>query len=431
MSRLNVLVIHRMGPPQNRREAVIRLENMISEVRGDLNVFEQDADLPVSRSVRSVPFDLVVLGPTFLSSRGVRRVLDRAIGDYRDIVAAAAYRVALPQDDYDSTALLEEWLMEWRADVVYTVLPSRKAMLYPRLQHLTEIRTGFTGYITGTWIDQWAEPRPRLQRRVDVSYRTHDFGALRCDLRHLKFAIGERFREAVSGRAELELDISNRTEDHIPGVRWHDFLEGSKFCLATPSGSSFMDPYGDIRRCVTGFVSSHPSAGIGEVRAHCFPMDTTQAPFSAIAPRHLEAGLARTVQIATRGDYSGLMEAGEHYIPLDEDCGNIDEVVDQMKDRAHCERVADAFKERILAEPRLRRDFVVDEIVRSAEDAVSHRRSSRPTQDEVERLKREHERHVAAVGPRVWRRRALRSRAARLLDAHGGRAANWIRRVYR
>lgn len=190
-----------------------------------------------------------------------------------------------------------------------------------------------------------------------------------------------------------------------------------------------MDPYGDIRRCISDFVASHPGTDIEEVRAHCYPADSTQGPFSAIAPRHLEAGLARTVQIATRGDYSGLMKAEEHYIPLDEDCGNIDEVLAQMGDPAHCERIADVFKETVLAEPRLRRDFVVDEIVRSAEDAVSRQYSPRPTQTEVERLKREHDRHVATVGPRFWRRRALRSRAVRLLDSHWSRAGAWVRRV--
>ena len=57
---------------------------------------------------------------------------------------------------------------------------------------------------------------------------------------YLKGSIGERFIEAVQGQ-KLNLDIST-PKDVIAGDKWHEFLEDSKFCLVSPSGSSVLDP---------------------------------------------------------------------------------------------------------------------------------------------------------------------------------------------
>jgi hypothetical protein len=48
--------------------------------------------------------------------------------------------------------------------------------------------------------------------------------------------------------------------DLIFGSRWHDFVENSRFCLASNSGSSLLDPVGKIRRCVERELIRKPSA---------------------------------------------------------------------------------------------------------------------------------------------------------------------------
>ena len=44
-------------------------------------------------------------------------------------------------------------------------------------------------------------------------------------------------------------------------------------------------------------------------------------------PRNLEAALSETLQIATAGEYSGLMDADHDYLKLEEDCSNIEQVL--------------------------------------------------------------------------------------------------------
>lgn len=411
VSKLNVLVLHRMGPVSERREAVIRLENMFAEERPDLNIVTHDADMPFPKFVAEFPFDLVVLNSTFLGARTAERRLARFQEIYGPTVRSATFRVALPQDDYDSSALLDEWMVDWEIDRLYCVIPDRWKEIYPSYSESGTIVPGFTGYITNDWIQHWRDPKPRLQRRWDVTYRTHDLSAHRCDLRHLKFAISDRFLDAVGPGSGLQMDISSRAADHIAGPRWHDFIEESRFCLATPSGSSFLDPRGEARRCVAKLVAENASTTLADVRATCFPPDIPERPFSAISPRHIEAGLALTVQIATLGDYSGLMHPGEDYVALEEDCSNIQEVLDVIRDEEHCNGLAHNFRDRLLSEPRLQRTAIVDEIVTAAEGAVTSRGAVRPTQSESGSMLKKYATFVGRQGRptqgRLWVRSSL------------------------
>ena len=45
--------------------------------------------------------------------------------------------------------------------------------------------------------------------------------------------------------------------------------------------------------------------------------------YTAISPRNIEAALSETLQIATVGQYSDLMDADQDYLRLNEDCSNI------------------------------------------------------------------------------------------------------------
>lgn len=427
VSKLNLLVLHRMGPEEDRREAVVRLENMFAEERPELNIVTHDADLPLPQFVADFAFDAVVLESTFLGARTSVKRLTRVKETYGEVVRNAAFRVALPQDDYDSSAVLDEWMVEWDVDLLYCVIPDRWSELYPQYSSRGRIVPGFTGYLTQGWIDQWNPPKPRDSRRWDVTYRTHNHSALQCDLRHLKFSIADRFVGAVGPETGLRMDISSSSADHIAGARWHEFVEDSRFCLATPSGSSFLDPHGDSRRCVARLQAGDPTATIDDARAVCFPAAIPERPFSAISPRHMEAGLALSVQIATPGDYSGLMLADEHYITLREDCTNVKDVLDQMRDEAHCSAIAHSLKESLLSEPRLRRRAIVDEIVTAAEQAVSARNMSRPSQSDADRLLQRYGEFIHDQGRRSTRKLQVRSQLIRLIDSSAPRLGQRLR----
>jgi hypothetical protein len=172
----------------------------------------------------------------------------------------------------------------------------------------------------------------------------------------LKSKIAETFTEKLNGfNKDLKLDISCRPEDKIYGNRWHDFLENSKFTLATPSGSSLIDPTGGIRECVSSQTNNKSFAQIAN---NCFPGRDNRYVFDCIGPRHIEAALAGTVMIATEGEYSNVLVAGENYIKLEKDCSNIDEILDKISDPFFVNQIMLKAKERILSIPELRLSWI-------------------------------------------------------------------------
>jgi hypothetical protein len=56
-----------------------------------------------------------------------------------------------------------------------------------------------------------------------------------------------------------------------------------------------------------------------------------QLNLRTISPRHLEACATRTPQILVEGSYSGILQAGRHYIPLKPDFSNLAAVVDDVE----------------------------------------------------------------------------------------------------
>lgn len=363
-----------MGDPNNWLESVRALEFMFVDVRHDLNIAVHDSDVPLPSYMKDVDYDLIVLGPTFLNNRYSKRKLKSVISNFDFIKHSKACKVALPQDEYDCSQILEDWLIEWDVNLIYSVCFEHRFILYPRLSKKGLIRLGYTGYISEEWIDFWKSPKLIEQRSIDVSYRASKLSANFGSLGQLKWEIAERFIKAIEGLNNMNLDISIDPNDWIPGIHWHHFIENSKFCLVTASGSSLLDPKGDIRFCVNQFVANNPNASFCEIKAKCFAGKDNKNRYTALSPRNIEAALAETVQIATPGTYSGLIQPYDHFIPLAEDCSNINEVIKMMTDMSQVKKIQSNCKETFLSEPRLRRMNIVNEIISFAEEFLSNRR---------------------------------------------------------
>lgn len=389
--RLNVLALHQMGDPRYWREAVRSLEFMIQDCRPELNCIVHDCAYPLPEYLRELDYHLILMGPTFLCNRYREENLQRTRENYRFIAQSKACKVALPQDDYDCSAILDDWLNDWAVDRIYTVCPDKWHILYPKCTANREILLGYTGYVSEEWLESWKKPKPRRARTLDVSYRASKLPANFGSLGALKYRIADRFLKALGKGSRLKTDISIRFEDMIPGKQWHDFMNDSKCCLTTPSGSSLLDPHNNIRKCVEKFVLHNPNAEFEEIEAHCFPGLDKQHVFSAISPRNIEAALAETVQLAMPGNYSDLMEPDTDYVRLEEDCSNIQDVLKTIGDSKKCKSIADRCKEKILAQPRLRRANMVQEIVDFGARIASERRIPETNQNKVDKAFRKYQ----------------------------------------
>lgn len=381
------------------------LEFMLPTYAPEHNYIVHDSNMALPDFVKEIQFHGIVLGPTFLCSRYRQAEFERTLKEYDFIRTSDAFKIALPQDDYDCSAILDRWMVSWDMDVVYTVCPDNWPILYPNYSAKNKIQLGYTGYVSDAWLTSCQHPKPFHLRSIDVSYRANRLPPNFGRIGYLKGVIGERFILKF-GNADLKLDISTNQNDLIPGDSWHAFLDNSKFCLVTNSGSSLLDPEGDIRARVNRYLSINPRASFEVVEENCFKGEDGKYIFTAISPRNIEAALARTVQIGTTGNYSGILQAEDHYIPLEPDCSNVSDVVSMMNDHRKAATIAKNCKDAILAVDDLRFKNHVSKLIQQIKDGGTAKKIHGSSEEFVKQVILQY-RNEASV---FWRRRRVTSK---------------------
>ena len=110
--------------------------------------------------------------------------------------------------------------------------------------------------------------------------------------------------------------------------------------IGTESGSSALDPYGELRRFEAAWRAERPDATFEEFSA-LQPPGWDDYGFTAISPRLFEAAQTKTAQLLVEGEYDGILAADRHYVPLREDLSNLDEALERIADPAETEAFAE------------------------------------------------------------------------------------------
>jgi hypothetical protein len=146
----------------------------------------------------------------------------------------------------------------------------------------------------------------------------------------------------------LKVDIELGDQGTLFGEAWLNFIDNSKFTLGANSGSSLLDPIGDIQRRVRAYMTANPEASFEEVESACFAGEEGLHSFTAISPRVLEAATLNSAQILVDGDYSGIIKPSEHYIAIRQDASNFEEVREAMSDSDEVVKMISRCRETIL-----------------------------------------------------------------------------------
>lgn len=354
--RLKVLILHgNDGVSQIRRTSFNHAFCLLKYAPWnsyELHAFGQ----PIPRRLRQESFDVIMLETTFLCwrwSKPRKDYFDRLLEEYAFIANSDAIKIALPQDEYDHAAVLDEWLADWRVDLIYSVCYEHRDVFYPKASVRAEIVEGMTGYVDDADIAMMRRlARPFEERDVDVGYRAKSLPPYFGRFGRLKAEMGERFRAAFAGTGLL-LDISVDPKHALMGDEWLRFLGNCRFTLGCESGSSLLDPTGEINHDCATYLAEHPNARFEEVEAACFPGQDMQRIYSAISPRIFEAALAGTCQVLASGRYMGILKPDEHYIPWDISASDNDALYAELTDWRRAKERAEACREAVLGSERL------------------------------------------------------------------------------
>ena len=214
--------------------------------------------------------------------------------------------------------------------VLFTIAPEPAASrLYDK--NLPGVRrvTTLTGYVPDHLRDR--PVKPLGERAVDVGYRARDLPFWLGRSAQEKAWIGKHFLELAAPHG-LRCDIAWREQDRIYGGGWIDFISACRSTLGTESGASIADFDGSAELAVRSYHRAHPAAQFEEVHAAVLRPYEGNVVVQVISPRVFEAAALGTALVMFPGDYSGVVARGEHYIGLEKDFSNMDEVVAQLRD---------------------------------------------------------------------------------------------------
>ncbi len=269
-------------------------------------------------------------------------------------------KVQLIQDEHrwvnDMTAMIRYLGIH----VLFTLLPTTeipKVYDEVRLPGLVKVPT-LGGYVPDRLVG--LEVRPSGLRPIDIGYRG----------RTLPFWLGRLAQEKVwvgkgvimrAKKYGLRCDICWAEGERIYGKRWTEFLASCKATLGTESGASITDFDGSIEKRTKNYLAEHPNADFHEVYGALLEPYEGNVRFNVLSPRIFEAAALRTALILFPGNYSGVIRPWVHYIPLEKDFSNMDEVVEKLRDSCFLRSITDAAYTDLVASGRYSyRAFVRD-----------------------------------------------------------------------
>lgn len=368
---MNILILHKLGPKEKWTKAVADLE--LSLVRHDKknNYIVHNSLYPFPDFFKRIKYDAIILWSTFLDARHSRILLDKFKSEYAFVADSDAVKIALAQDDYYCYEELDNWMVEWKVDFLYSVIHEFQHIFFKNfLKSGGVLRKGYTGYVSDELISLSGKVREFTKRKIDISYRASGTPTNINRLANLKSTIGERFLSRI-GNTSMHVDISTRSQDWIFGEKWIDFVSDSKSMIGVNSGSSllihnltYVDMYKD-------YIERNPGSSYDEIRKACFSDQDESMTYTAISPRNIEAALLKTCQInTTLGDYSGILDAGTDYIALHEDCNNAEDVINCLKDQSYTMGLIDNACHKILDIKELRLNHLIQELLTTIDEKL-------------------------------------------------------------
>ena len=285
-------------------------------------------------------------------------------------------KVQFLQDEYRQVNAMVAAMIELGTDVLFTVVPedAEEALYAPLKVRGTRVVRTLTGYVPD------GVKRRRVRRIADrhlhVAYRSRPLPFELGRLAREKVEIAERFGAAAAGSG-LRCDISWKLEDRIYGRDWEKFQSSAKATLGTGSGASIIDFDGEVEARVTKFSAQHPDATFEDVSQTILAPFEGNAVIDVISPRVFEAVALRTALIMYPGVYSGVVQPGEHYILLEKDLSNFDEVAAKLRDDEFLQRLVDhAYDDIVVRGGYAYRDFV-EQFDRVVDEEINTRGDTR------------------------------------------------------
>lgn len=242
-----------------------------------------------------------------------------------------SYKIAFFQDENSNCPQRFDFLRRMKVDKIYSCLdPKYYSETYQKYTDTKDIQYYLTGYISPDLLEinkkEFVEDE---NRSIDIGYRARKLPITMGIGSQEKYDIGKKFNELLKGK-NYTLDIEVDGERRIHGKDWHHFLASLKGTIGVESGVSLFDVEGKVEKDYRDYIRKNPDAEENEIYENVVKKYDNKIQYRTISPRHFECAALKVCQILFEGEYSGIMKADIHYIPLKKDYSNFDEVMDKF-----------------------------------------------------------------------------------------------------
>ncbi|MBY0548401.1 MAG: hypothetical protein K2W95_13980 [Candidatus Obscuribacterales bacterium] len=250
-------------------------------------------------------------------------------------------KILFIQDEYDTTETARCWMEKLRFDIVYTCVPQESLeLIYPKTRFpKTDFLPTLTGYVPeDPSIDCYATPLE--QRELIIAYRgrvlPYHYGALAYE----KYLIGVEVKRLAKQRG---IPVNIEVDDHkrIYGSDWYRFLSSSRSTLGTESGSNVFDFEGKLKESVVKALAKNCKRTFQDIHQDLLAEHEGLVKMNQVSPKIFEAIRLRTALVLFEGNYSGVVKADEHFVPLKKDFSNIDEVFNKLQDLEYLRKLTE------------------------------------------------------------------------------------------
>jgi hypothetical protein len=245
------------------------------------------------------------------------------------------------QDEYDFPQRTWSWIRKLGINLVFTVVPEAGIeTVYPKAEFPnTRFVTNLTGYVPEK-LPPTQDLPPPSERTLMVGYRGRPLPIRYGQLGVEKILIGQILK-SFCDEHDVKNDIAWNEESRIYGAKWYDFVLSCRSMLGSESGSNVFDWDGTLNLVIKRYRIDNPRALDDDVYRDIVRPKEIDGLMNQISPRIFEAIAARTVLILFEGEYSGVIQAEEHFIALKKDGSNLVDVVRLLKNDAYVDAMAD------------------------------------------------------------------------------------------
>ncbi|NPV76391.1 MAG: glycosyltransferase [Anaerolineae bacterium] len=136
----------------------------------------------------------------------------------------------------------------------------------------------------------------------------------------------------------LKIDFGYKT---IRRGEWSNFLRSCQAVVGAEAGTYYLDKYGRAITAARLYQRSHPYASSQEIYDRFFKTLSNYVSGKSISSRHFEPIGTKTCQVLLEGDYNGILKADEHYIKINKDRSNIEDVIWRLRDEDYRRQMVD------------------------------------------------------------------------------------------